>query len=88
MILGHLQIPELVLQHDGHFLGETGLQMCGNIDTGRMGAEGDVEMMVAGLVSYTHLDVYKRQLHTRALAQQMREGGLVLPCLLYTSRCV
>nr|WP_166742225.1 hypothetical protein [Pseudomonas sp. HS-2] len=33
-------------------------------------------------VSYTHLDVYKRQGYDRSL----REPGH--PCLLYTSRCV
>ena len=41
-------------------------------------------------VSYTHLDVYKRQAFRRAMrkAQQtaMRSGAL--GCLLYTSRCV
>ena len=49
-------------------------------------------------VSYTHLDVYKRQLHLRAgvgadrHGHQHRVGELagsrLCPCLLYTSRCV
>ncbi|WP_171907266.1 hypothetical protein [Burkholderia plantarii] len=39
-----------------------------------------------GPVSYTHLDVYKRQV--RARAADLRAAGQARPCLLYTSRCV
>ena len=48
-----------------------------------------------GPVSYTHLDVYKRQLpdhglvhHTRARYAAHLLGRAGGPCLLYTSRCV
>ena len=41
---------------------------------------------VTGPVSYTHLDVYKRQVLE---AVSLRLHTLVsIPCLLYTSRCV
>ena len=44
-------------------------------------------------VSYTHLDVYKRQLFVGAILAWMtkaalRFGGPLGVCLLYTSRCV
>ena len=50
-------------------------------------------------VSYTHLDVYKRQLHTQQLQQLAQRPGIrwrlkikhhlrIDACLLYTSRCV
>ena len=47
-------------------------------------------------VSYTHLDVYKRQALRRLRPVSCRIGmfcrfgsvQLILPCLLYTSRCV
>ena len=58
----------------------------------------------SGSVSYTHLDVYKRQEERGVLMQnysgeiglqyhlQIRKGDVgkyvILPCLLYTSRCV
>ena len=50
-------------------------------------------MTVAETVSYTHLDVYKRQAR-RLVAAPYRSGGQAqfvprsVPCLLYTSRCV
>ncbi|WP_171907252.1 hypothetical protein [Burkholderia plantarii] len=49
--------------------------------------------MVKSPVSYTHLDVYKRQaqgragcLHAQAPDHAQCHGQI--PCLLYTSRCV
>ena len=59
----------------------------------------------AGSVSYTHLDVYKRQVgvtirldgHSTGVITDINgcsvltlpeKGGLVIYCLLYTSRCV
>ncbi len=59
-------------------------------------AEGDaaeIEQLLARCarlpahpVSYTHLDVYKRQLHHGPLAHpEIRQSQ---DCLLYTSRCV
>ena len=44
----HPQIPELVLQDDGHFVGILLAQARGNCHARRMGAEGDVEMVLAG----------------------------------------
>ena len=42
-----------------------------------------------GAVSYTHLDVYKRQILPCMLLQKFYIGLEVLKlCLLYTSRCV
>ena len=43
----HRQPPELMLQHDGHFLGVTGQDMGGHLYSGETGAEGDVEMVIA-----------------------------------------
>ena len=42
----------------------------------------------AGPVSYTHLDVYKRQVEEIGRAFGLDEIGLDKDCLLYTSRCV
>ena len=39
-------------------------------------------------VSYTHLDVYKRQAHTRPRFRIHSARGRYCACLLYTSRCV
>ena len=48
-----------------------------------------------GTVSYTHLDVYKRQVLNRMFADESLDGIRVYfpdpwpkACLLYTSRCV
>ena len=41
-----------------------------------------------GAVSYTHLDVYKRQLGESAAGELRRHGVDTQGCLLYTSRCV
>ena len=47
-----------------------------------------------GTVSYTHLDVYKRQPHLRIhhiiihRIKSQQAGGHLTICLLYTSRCV
>ena len=54
---------------------------------------------VAGAVSYTHLDVYKRQpilcmvgvlvlIHHHIAKAVLIAGAHLLVCLLYTSRCV
>ena len=54
--------------------------------------ESTVEIKVwEEAVSYTHLDVYKRQLPNRLLnwlSNIPKEEEKALPCLLYTSRCV
>src|SRR3546814_4989733 len=42
-----LQSPESVLEHDRHFVGETLDQALRDVDAGRLGLEGDVEMMLA-----------------------------------------
>ena len=56
-----------------------------------------IALQMADPVSYTHLDVYKRQgrgsdASTRYALDLFRRLGLqllvVTPCLLYTSRCV
>ena len=39
-------------------------------------------------VSYTHLDVYKRQGLDRIAPGRMESRSGLYPCLLYTSRCV
>ncbi len=41
------QVPELVLEHDGHFVGVLLLQPRGEAHARRIGAEGDVEMVLA-----------------------------------------
>ena len=65
--------------------------------------EADVMIYAIGTVSYTHLDVYKRQLRgwrrrpqsigaqprsPRVAHWRVREWTPTLVCLLYTSRCV
>ena len=55
-ILAHVQVPELVLQHDGHLVGETLAQIRRNRDTRGMGLEGDVEMVRAGQFAAALLD--------------------------------
>ena len=45
MIFGDLQTPELVLKHDGHFIGILLNQKIGNVDAGKFGLEGEIEMM-------------------------------------------
>ena len=56
---------------------------------------GQVKKFIADPVSYTHLDVYKRQLYpteeelrTMEYRSKKELSGLVRICLLYTSRCV
>src|SRR5690606_8858319 len=46
-ILHDLEVPELMLKHDGYFLGILLAQPLGNIDARRVRAEGNVEMMLA-----------------------------------------
>lgn len=46
-IFVNAQIPEFVLQHDGHFIGEPFAQMFRDRYPGRGGLEGNVEMVVA-----------------------------------------
>ena len=46
--LVHTQIPELILQHYGHFIGETLVQCLRDIHARRRGLESDVEMVRAG----------------------------------------
>ena len=48
ILVTDLQIPELVLQHDGHFAGIAFAQVLRNLGLGVVGAEGDIEMVVAG----------------------------------------
>ena len=43
----HRQIPELVLEHDGHFSGIALAQALGDLHAGSMRSEGDVEVMLA-----------------------------------------
>jgi hypothetical protein len=45
--LGDHQIPELVLQHDGHLFGILLVQPLGDAHARRAGVERDVEMMLA-----------------------------------------
>ena len=50
-------------------------------------------LIVSATVSYTHLDVYKRQVLQTAVSdlevvQEEEQGYLWHICLLYTSRCV
>src|SRR5262249_49931441 len=47
MSLGDLQVPELVLDDDGHLLRILGLEVLGDADTRGAGQEGDEEMMIA-----------------------------------------
>ena len=46
-----------------------------------------VRFLGRSTVSYTHLDVYKRQvdLYVGALDDHLNENGYIVPCLLYTS---
>ena len=46
--IGDIQVPELVLEHDRHLVGEALAQVIGYLDPGHPGFEGDVEVMVAG----------------------------------------
>jgi len=57
-ILLDLQIPETVLDDDGHLVRETFNQVLGDRDSGSTRAEGDVEMVVAGQAART-LDLTK-----------------------------
>ena len=50
-LIGHLQVPELVLQHDGHLLGILLLEALRHRDPIRPRVEGDVEVMLAGETS-------------------------------------
>ena len=68
----------------------------GYIKTMWCGSEACEDMMKE-TVSYTHLDVYKRQaVHcsvplsapNRQLSQLLQAACSLRPCLLYTSRCV
>ncbi|KAK0363614.1 hypothetical protein LTR94_014342 [Friedmanniomyces endolithicus] len=56
MAVADLEIPELVLEDDGHLVRETFRQMLGDIHPGGMGLERDVEMMrarqAAGLLHF------------------------------------
>ena len=66
----------------------------------RVEADGEaVQQIVRNPVSYTHLDVYKRQDRGRSMsaspaaagsawAWRSRISSRITPCLLYTSRCV
>jgi hypothetical protein len=47
-VLGDFEIPELVLQHDRHLLGILLAHPVGDLHAGRVGDEGDEEMVVAG----------------------------------------
>jgi imidazoleglycerol-phosphate dehydratase len=47
MLCFDFQIPIFMLQHDGHFVGETLVQMCRYHDSGGLRLKRDVEMMVA-----------------------------------------
>ena len=59
-----------------------------SVQVGVLGADIAAE----GPVSYTHLDVYKRQAFDQGVAKAFDFPGFVpayiRPCLLYTSRCV
>ena len=53
------------------------------------GSFGEIKRPSYMAVSYTHLDVYKRQARTSARSQQLQNADLCYcACLLYTSRCV
>ena len=58
--------------------------------TGLLGMIGKAERGPAAIeaVSYTHLDVYKRQRPGRSLTKKLPSGSRATACLLYTSRCV
>ncbi|CUX14319.1 hypothetical protein AGR7C_Cc110171 [Agrobacterium deltaense Zutra 3/1] len=45
---GYFQVPELMLDNDGHLLGIFRLEVLGNPHARRAGQEGDEEVMVAG----------------------------------------
>ena len=47
MRVAHRQIPELVLQHDGHFFRILLAHARGELHAGRAGVERDIEMMLA-----------------------------------------
>nr|OTP46489.1 hypothetical protein A5881_004012 [Enterococcus termitis] len=44
--------------------------------------------LASGAVSYTHLDVYKRQVLFMGLSIFIPMLVMIIACLLYTSRCV
>ena len=48
MLVADLEVPEFILKDDRHFVREALHQMLGNVDAGRLGLEGDVEMMRTG----------------------------------------
>ena len=90
----------LKLRRDVYKRQAVGAEIVAAIHDGQPGAEltlapdGDVLHDDRAPVSYTHLDVYKRQLHIRGhRAQKYAVAAKVIDlqscaCLLYTSRCV
>src|SRR5690606_7822898 len=55
-VLVDRQVPELVLQHDRHFVGKAFAQVLGDGYARRAGLEGDVEVVVAGQRAAAALD--------------------------------
>ena len=55
-----------------------------------LAAESHVDRSITdpNAVSYTHLDVYKRQALETAINDRITKGKKPKACLLYTSRCV
>ena len=58
---------------------------CALITDGRF--SGGSSGLSLGPVSYTHLDVYKRQAMVQAVDRNVSDES-IQTCLLYTSRCV
>ena len=63
-LLGHREVPELMLQDDGHVLRILRPHAFGKPHAGRRGAEGDLEMMLAGKAILG--DVGKHRAHDAA----------------------
>ena len=76
-MLGDAEIPELVLEHDRHFLRVLVAQALGQAHAGMLGREGNIEVMVAwksvlgGLGQELAHDSLERVLHHEIVAEEV-----------------
>ena len=84
LVVDH-EVPELVLQDHGHFLGVLLAEILGHLDAGVAGVEGDVKVMGAGqtvlgdLLERVADDAAQRLLDELVVSQQVLAHGRASP---------